>query len=60
MMPTPTSGDEHGDGPSPEPSGNPRYLPTMQGNIADLAESLVRTAPRGTTVTVVSEEKPEA
>ena len=30
-----------------------------QGNIADLAESLVRTAPRGTTVTVVSEEKPE-
>ena len=37
-----------------DPGGAP-----AQGNIADLAESLVRTAPRGTTVTVVAEERPE-
>ena len=37
-----------------DPGGAP-----SQGNIADLAESLVRTAPRGSTVTVVAEERPE-
>ena len=30
-----------------------------EGNIADLADSLVRFAPRGSTVTVVAQEEPE-